>query len=183
MMISVPRTCAAAPRARAAAMPGKRRALSSGLLVQGTHALTPPTRLGRPRTTAKMASSSSSASIAVGAALATTTTTRSTSTSSQLPPPRSPRPAAASASVALAARAAAADTAETTPPPPSPLAPGPEEDAWRPGDPFTPFMADRARWLERDLPHLFDDVGIDRSGYAEVVTFRDPITSVSCCFF
>jgi hypothetical protein len=39
-------------------------------------------------------------------------------------------------------------------------------------------MAERARWLERDLPHLFDDVGIDKSGYAEVVEFRDPITSV-----
>lgn len=41
-------------------------------------------------------------------------------------------------------------------------------------------MEDRATWLERDLPHLFDDVGIDKSGYAEVVEFRDPITSVSC---
>lgn len=47
---------------------------------------------------------------------------------------------------------------------------------------MTPFMEDRARWLERDLPHLFDDVGIDKSGYAEVVAFRDPITSVSFWF-
>lgn len=60
------------------------------------------------------------------------------------------------------------------------LAPGPDEDAWRPGDPITPFMENRKRWLMEDLPHLFDDIGIDKSGYADVVEFRDPITSVSC---
>ena len=44
-------------------------------------------------------------------------------------------------------------------------------------------MSERKAWLEKDLPHLFDDVGIDKSGYAEVVEFRDPITSVSSLLF
>ncbi|CAN6207356.1 unnamed protein product [Urochloa humidicola] len=32
-------------------------------------------------------------------------------------------------------------------------------------------------FLRADLPHLFDDVGIDRSAYDDRVRFRDPITS------
>ncbi|KAL5200083.1 hypothetical protein ABZP36_021286 [Zizania latifolia] len=32
-------------------------------------------------------------------------------------------------------------------------------------------------FLREDLPHLFDDVGIDRSAYDDRVRFRDPITS------
>ncbi|KAM0923108.1 hypothetical protein ACQ4PT_005684 [Festuca glaucescens] len=31
-------------------------------------------------------------------------------------------------------------------------------------------------FLKADLPHLFDDVGIDRSAYDDRVRFRDPIT-------
>jgi hypothetical protein len=31
-------------------------------------------------------------------------------------------------------------------------------------------------FLRADLPHLFDDVGIDRSAYDDRVRFRDPIT-------
>ncbi|WVZ79529.1 hypothetical protein U9M48_027099, partial [Paspalum notatum var. saurae] len=31
-------------------------------------------------------------------------------------------------------------------------------------------------FLRADLPHLFDDVGIDRSAYDDLVRFRDPIT-------
>uniref|UniRef100_A0A0E0LD71 Uncharacterized protein n=1 Tax=Oryza punctata TaxID=4537 RepID=A0A0E0LD71_ORYPU len=33
-----------------------------------------------------------------------------------------------------------------------------------------------AEFLREDLPHLFDDVGIDRSAYDDRVRFRDPIT-------
>lgn len=32
------------------------------------------------------------------------------------------------------------------------------------------------QFLRADLPHLFDDVGIDRSAYDDRVRFRDPIT-------
>lgn len=31
-------------------------------------------------------------------------------------------------------------------------------------------------FLTRDLQHLFDDQGIDKSQYDDVVEFRDPIT-------
>lgn len=31
-------------------------------------------------------------------------------------------------------------------------------------------------FLYEDLPHLFDDQGIDRTAYDESVKFRDPIT-------
>ena len=31
-------------------------------------------------------------------------------------------------------------------------------------------------FLEKDLQHLFDDQGIDKSQYDNVVEFRDPIT-------
>lgn len=33
-----------------------------------------------------------------------------------------------------------------------------------------------AEFLREDLPHLFDDVGVDRSAYDDRVRFRDPIT-------
>lgn len=77
----------------------------------------------------------------------------------------------------------AASASTTTPPttttttPTTPKTPGPAEDAWQPGQPPTPFMLDRAAFLERDLPHLFDGVGIDARAYADRVEFRDPITS------
>ena len=32
------------------------------------------------------------------------------------------------------------------------------------------------RFLKDDLQHLFDDQGIDKSQYDDVVEFRDPIT-------
>ncbi|KAK8955403.1 hypothetical protein KSP40_PGU019472 [Platanthera guangdongensis] len=35
---------------------------------------------------------------------------------------------------------------------------------------------DLINFLRRDLPHLFDEQGIDRSMYDSVVRFRDPIT-------
>ena len=38
---------------------------------------------------------------------------------------------------------------------------------------------DRAAFLERDLPHLFDDVGIDATAYADAVDFTDPVTRYS----
>lgn len=38
-------------------------------------------------------------------------------------------------------------------------------------------MAELVEFLYEDLPHLFDDQGIDRSKYDERVRFRDPITS------
>ena len=36
---------------------------------------------------------------------------------------------------------------------------------------------DRMEFLRRDLVHLFDEQGIDKSSYEEVVQFIDPITS------
>lgn len=42
---------------------------------------------------------------------------------------------------------------------------------------LTPAEAQRLEeFLKADLPHLFDDVGIDRSAYDDRVRFRDPIT-------
>ena len=38
-------------------------------------------------------------------------------------------------------------------------------------------VEDLIQFLYEDLPHLFDDQGIDRSRYDERVKFRDPITS------
>jgi len=45
-----------------------------------------------------------------------------------------------------------------------------------PPPPAPPLGQDRAAFLERDLPHLFDDVGIDARAYADAVEFLDPIT-------
>jgi hypothetical protein len=42
--------------------------------------------------------------------------------------------------------------------------------------PLSPPFQDRAAFLASDLPHLFDDVGIDTSAYAAKVEFTDPIT-------
>jgi hypothetical protein len=164
-MTSVPPT-AAQTRAPAAAMPPRRQGPSSGPLAsQGPRALAAPRRL---RAEMPRGTTAESASIAIGAASAT-----ALSSLSQRLPRRG-----SSSRRPVVARAAAPPSSTSGPSTPPPLSPGPEEDAWRPGDPKTPFMAERARWLERDLPHLFDDVGIDKSGYAEVVEFRDPITSV-----
>ncbi|VAI77864.1 unnamed protein product [Triticum turgidum subsp. durum] len=42
---------------------------------------------------------------------------------------------------------------------------------------LTPAEAQRlVEFLKADLPHLFDNVGIDRSAYDDRVRFRDPIT-------
>jgi len=161
---------AAPSRAQASAMLPGRIAWSPSALLQG------PTALAPRRVQAKPQKSVASAMLVVGAASTTTLLSTSSSPSSTSSSSSSPSPSRRPRS-SVAARAAAAAS-----PSPPPLAPGPEEDAWRPGDALTPFMADRKRWLEGDLPHLFDDVGIDRSGYAEVVEFRDPITSVSYRF-
>ena len=40
---------------------------------------------------------------------------------------------------------------------------------------FTP--QERMEFLRRDLVHLFDETGIDKTSYEEVVEFIDPITS------
>jgi hypothetical protein len=46
-----------------------------------------------------------------------------------------------------------------------------------PGEGLSPTDAERlAEFLRVDLPHLFDDVGIDRTAYDDCVRFRDPIT-------
>ena len=45
-------------------------------------------------------------------------------------------------------------------------------------EPGSPLEA-TARALAADLPHLFDDVGIDRGMYSEEVQFEDPITRYS----
>jgi hypothetical protein len=46
-----------------------------------------------------------------------------------------------------------------------------------PGEGLSPTDAERlAEFLRVDLPHLFDDVGIDRTAYDDRVRFRDPIT-------
>lgn len=37
-------------------------------------------------------------------------------------------------------------------------------------------LQERMDFLTRDLQHLFDDQGIDKSQYDDVVEFRDPIT-------
>jgi hypothetical protein len=37
-------------------------------------------------------------------------------------------------------------------------------------------IAERMRWLEQDLSHLFDDTGVDPKGYDDKVEFLDPIT-------
>ena len=173
-MISAAST-AARLRAPAAAMLPERRVLPSGSPGRGKAALEAPRLRAKPRGLV------SNASIVVGAALATTAALStsssssslscSSSSSSRLPPPPPPQ----RRSRAVAARAAPPSSTSE----PALLVPGPEEDAWQPGDPVTPFMENSKRWLERDLPHLFDDIGIDKSGYAEVVEFRDPITSVS----
>lgn len=40
-------------------------------------------------------------------------------------------------------------------------------------------MQDRIAFLTADLPHLFDDTGIDKAAYADNVRFLDPITRYS----
>ena len=40
-----------------------------------------------------------------------------------------------------------------------------------------PLSQDRMDFLRRDLVHLFDEQGIDKNSYEEVVEFVDPITS------
>lgn len=35
---------------------------------------------------------------------------------------------------------------------------------------------ERIEFLQNDLSHLFDDVGLDQSQYDDIVKFRDPIT-------
>lgn len=69
----------------------------------------------------------------------------------------------------LAARAA---------PPVVPTAAATEEDKEKGrGEGLSPAEAERlAEFLRADLPHLFDDVGIDRTAYDDRVRFRDPIT-------
>lgn len=37
-------------------------------------------------------------------------------------------------------------------------------------------VQDRMEFLRKDLPHLFDNQGIDKDAYEEVVEFIDPIT-------
>ncbi|KAL6839434.1 hypothetical protein ACP4OV_030704 [Aristida adscensionis] len=74
----------------------------------------------------------------------------------------------------LAARAAPPGGAVAPSPSPSPAAAAAEEEE-REGL----SAADAARlaeFLRADLPHLFDDVGIDRAAYDDRVRFRDPIT-------
>lgn len=44
--------------------------------------------------------------------------------------------------------------------------------------PASPFQ-ELAAFLREDLPHLFDDQGIDASRYDEAVVFEDPITYYS----
>ncbi len=39
-----------------------------------------------------------------------------------------------------------------------------------------PVHQDRMEFLRGDLEHLFDDQGIDKDAYGEVVEFLDPIT-------
>lgn len=54
-----------------------------------------------------------------------------------------------------------------------------------PAAPLTPnrlpasLLQELAAFLREDLPHLFDDQGIDASRYDEAVVFEDPITYYS----
>ena len=99
------------------------------------------------------------------------------------PPARSAPPRARVLAAASATPTPTPTT--TTPSTPPPALPSPSlidlavEDAWAPGDPPTPLMADRIAFLEADLPHLFDGVGIDAAAYAPAVAFTDPITRYS----
>ena len=38
-------------------------------------------------------------------------------------------------------------------------------------------LQERMEFLRRDLVHLFDETGIDKDSYEEIVEFVDPITS------
>ena len=52
-----------------------------------------------------------------------------------------------------------------------------EKDGNGGGEGLSAADAERlCEFLRADLPHLFDDVGIDRSAYDDRVRFRDPIT-------
>ncbi|GJN38749.1 hypothetical protein PR202_gb27818 [Eleusine coracana subsp. coracana] len=63
-------------------------------------------------------------------------------------------------------------------PPVAPAAAATEEDKEKGrGEGLSPAEAERlSEFLRADLPHLFDDVGIDRTAYDDRVRFRDPIT-------
>ncbi|OEL22425.1 hypothetical protein BAE44_0016554 [Dichanthelium oligosanthes] len=105
------------------------------------------------------------------------------------PPPASPtavslrlRPCAAALpsssrrrSLRLTARAAPPGGAVA---PASSSAPAEEKEGEKGGGGGLPAAeAERlCEFLRADLPHLFDDVGIDRSAYDDRVRFRDPIT-------
>ncbi|KAG8075386.1 hypothetical protein GUJ93_ZPchr0006g45472 [Zizania palustris] len=93
-----------------------------------------------------------------------------------LPPPPPP-PAAASSLRPRKAAAAHSLSSRGRRPPLAAQAVAPEAAAAEEGG-LPAAEAERlVEFLREDLPHLFDDVGIDRSAYDDRVRFRDPITS------
>ncbi|KAK2630723.1 hypothetical protein QOZ80_6AG0544140 [Eleusine coracana subsp. coracana] len=113
-----------------------------------------------------------------------TTTTSLRSRLLILPPsPASPavaslrlRPSAAT--LCLSSRRQSPRFAAWASPPAVPAAAATEEDKEKGrGEGLSPAEAERlAEFLRADLPHLFDDLGIDRTAYDDRVRFRDPIT-------